>query len=184
MERAKRLKVGDGSFALSGYAVGWLEDEVIIASTGVFTQLRSPAKLKRRLIVAAGLGEFSLTGEGADLVNRHMTAAAAAFSLTGIDITMNAGIRMLAEPGSFSLVGQDMLIVRELIASLTAGEFAVTGSSAGLNHGYIIGANAATFTLSGIAIDLGTYDLRGLAGDESGNVRTLAGDEAGNNRRI
>lgn len=182
--RAKRMSASATAFVLTGYAVGWLEDEVIVASTGVFIQLRPPAKFKRSLIMPTAYGGFAVAGNAVSLVQRRMVADSATFEMAGVDVVMNAGIRILVEPGTFGIGGGDMSVARALIARADTGSLTLDGTATGMLRGYIVRAEIGSLVLTGGTIELYTYDLRMLAGDETGNFRSLAGDESGNRRRI
>lgn len=149
--RSKRLRASAASFALTGSDV--------------------TLRLGTLLILEAGAGTFSLTGQTASLLaGRRVAAAAASFALSGQDVTLQKRKTLVAEAASFALSGQvaTLKVARRVVAE--AASFALTGTAATMRKGLNLAAGAASFALTGQAA--GVRVTRKLVADAASFVLT------------
>lgn len=78
-----------------------------------------------------------------------LTAAAAAFTLSGGAATLKRGLRLSASPGAFTLGAGVATFAKGYRLTAAAGAFALTGGAAALTRGLLLTAGAGSFSLSG-----------------------------------
>lgn len=86
--------------------------------------------------------------------NPILTADAGTFTLTGNDVGLLAGRRVVAEPASFVLTGNDveLQVAKKVVAD--TGSFVFTGNSAGLRISRTLALETGVFLFSGQDVGL------------------------------
>lgn len=107
-----------------------------------------------------------------------LTAAAAAFTLTGRAATLRAARRLAAAVRTYSLAGSNNAMRRGYRLGAVVQSYAVTGQAARLARGLKLRATVAAFTLTGIAATL-SRTVAGRTLSAASAVFTLTGQAAG-----
>jgi len=89
-------------------------------------------------------------------LNYTLTAAAGAFTLTGVAATLKVGYGIIASVGSFTLTGVNAAFTKTLSITAAVGSFTFTGVAATLGVGRKIIASVGSFVLTGVDVALST----------------------------
>lgn len=108
----RKLSVAATSFTVTGYSAGNIRDYAIGTNAGSFTSVGKEALLK------------------ADRL--PLSAAPAAFAISGQDSTASVSVRLPSNAGVFVLTGQDASSVQDIRMPASAGSYTATGQDAGL----------------------------------------------------
>lgn len=121
------LAAGQGTYTLTGEAVGLLA--------------------QRRL--TASQGSYALTGEAVNLIKGYiMSASQGSYSLTGQIANLLVGRKLLASQGSYSLTGQSANLLKGYLLGLAQGSYVLNGQPANLRF-FKLSAVFGAYTLTG-----------------------------------
>lgn len=175
------LALGQGSFVLSGQAVGLAAARKLSLGQGSHTLNGQGVGLLAGRTLALAQGSFSVSGQAVGLkAGRKVALAQGSFALGGQTLGILANRVLSAQQGSYSLTGQDVGLVYSAAAAtytlvLSAGAFALTGQAVGLMVSRKLAAAQGAFTLTGQSANL--LAGRHLAAEQGGYV--LSGQNAG-----
>ena len=103
--------------------------------------------------LAMETGSFTLTGKDVSLLaGRKIICETGSFILTGIDTIFTYGKRIVCETGNFVLTGNDAIfrVARKIVCE--TGSFVLTGVDVGFVRGYKIVCGVGRFILTGIDV--------------------------------
>lgn len=166
------LALDQGSYTLSGQAVGFKRGVRLTAEQGSYTLTGQSVALKHGYKLTLDYGSYTLTGQDVALKKASkLTAEQGSYVLTGQAVSLKAGYKLTAEYGSYTLTGQDVTFA--LGKGLTAeyGSYALTGQDVNLLAGRKLTCDYGSYTLTGqdialkrgvrLTADSGSYTLTG-----------------------
>jgi hypothetical protein len=156
---ARRVSAEQGSYALTGQAAGLHRGFVLLAEQGTYLLSGQAAALQAARAIAAGQGSYALSGQPAGLLaGRSLTAAQGAYALSGQDATLTyaaAGSYLLvAAQGTYALSGQAAGLVATRRLSASQGSYAIAGQAATLSRAFSVVAATGEYSISGQAAAL------------------------------
>jgi len=165
----KEIDVVAGSFALTGVNANLLFSRRMTADVATFTCTGSALGFRRTFRYITSSTSYAWSGIDAGLArNRAVFGDTANFALTGTDTNLRKTSVLVADTRSYALTGIDANTLYHRIAGADATTYALTSINTGLvglttlstdwfqytGVGYVIEANAGSYTLTGIDADL------------------------------
>jgi len=149
------LVCAQGSFTLTGQAVGLEAARSLACSQGSFTLTGQAMTPKAARSLTCGAGSFVLTGQAVGVeAARSLTCGQGSFALTGQAAGLVIARTLTASYGGFVLSGQAVALLRAATLTAAAGTFTLTGQAVTLRRGRVLEVGFGAFTLSGQAVTL------------------------------
>ena len=168
------ITIGQGSYTLSGQAVGLKAGRTIAISQGNYTLSGQAVSLKIGYTVAIASGSYSLSGQAVGLTaQRTIAIAQGSYSLTGQSVAFAKGFTISIGTGSYALTGQDVGLRAARTIAIANGSYALTGQELGLARGFVITIQQGSYNVTGQSVGItaqrklpigqGAYVLSGQA---------------------
>lgn len=126
------LAVGQGSYALSGQAVGLRVSRQMAATQGNYTLSGQSVVMQFARKLAAAVGNYTLSGQNTVLTHGYqLLLAAGSYTLTGINATLGLARRLLAAVGLYTLTGNDVELRRHNPSAVAPGRKSVSSFGSG-----------------------------------------------------
>lgn len=158
------------SFTVNGQDAGLVNDHPLPADVETFTVTGSAASFD--VGIPAITGEFSLTGNAADVTTqRVLEAASSSFTLTGVPAPLIAGKQLSSDNVGFTVTGNAADLTQQKVLVAEVASFTLIGSDVGRQ----LEATPASFTITGIdaeflhdhplSSDVGEFALTGSSAE-------------------
>lgn len=129
------LTAAQGSYALTGQAVGVRAARKLVAAQGNYTLTGQAVALLRKYTLAAVKGDYTLTGQAATLLApRRLAADFGTYALTGIAQALRVSRKLVAAVGNYTLTGIATGLKKLSRITCAYGTYTWNGSSVTLTY--------------------------------------------------
>lgn len=154
------LTAQGGLYSLGGGSVVLKRDKLLIGSGGNYTLTGQNANLVKGRVLTAQAGAYSLTGASSNIYrSKRIVSTGGAYNLTGANANLLKSKVLVAQGGTYTYTGQSVTITYTagtVNYTLTAlgGSYALTGASALVSRNRVLTSSGGSYTYTGSSANL------------------------------